>query len=59
MLSITEANIEISWTSRTSSSDKEDYRPIPEVLGELRGLEKEAKKIDFDLVKVFVQMGFK
>ena len=31
-----------------------------QVLGikELRGLEKEAKKIDVDLEKVFVQMGF-
>jgi type I restriction enzyme M protein len=41
------------------TSEKEVYRPIPEVLKELRGLEKEAKKIDADLLKVFVQMGFK
>ena len=41
------------------TSEKEVYRPIPEVLEELRGLEREAKKIDTDLKKVFVQMGFK
>ncbi len=41
------------------TSEKEVYRPIPEVLEELRGLEKEAKKIDADLEKVFAQMGFK
>jgi hypothetical protein len=37
----------------------EDDRPIPEVLEELRELEREAKKIDADLEKVFAQMGFK
>jgi type I restriction enzyme M protein len=41
------------------TSEKEDYRPIPEVLEELRVLEREAKNIDADLEKVFVQMGFK
>jgi hypothetical protein len=41
------------------TSEKEVYRPIPEVLEELRVLVKESKKIDADLEKFFAQMGFK
>jgi len=49
----------LSPSRYVDTSEKEVYRPIPEVLKELRGLEKEAKKIDTDLEKVFAQMGFK
>lgn len=49
----------LSPSRYVDTSEKEVYRPIPEVLEELRGLEREAKKIDADLVKVFMQMGFK
>ena len=41
------------------TSEKGVYRPIPEVLEELRVLVKESKKIDADLEKFFAQMGFK
>jgi len=49
----------LSPSRYVDTSEKEDYRPIPEVLEELRELEGEAKKIDADLVKIFSQMGFK
>ena len=49
----------LSPSRYVDTSEKKDYRPIPEVLEELRGLEKETKKIDADLEKVFAQMGFK
>lgn len=39
-------------------SESEAYRPIPEVLAELRNLESEAKNLDAGLKKVFTQMGF-
>ena len=39
-------------------SEQEEYRPIPEVLKELRVLEKDAGKLDADLEKTFRQMGF-
>ena len=53
-----ENDYNLSPSRYVDTSEKEVYRPIPEVLEELRGLEKEAKKIDADLKKVFVQMGF-
>jgi type I restriction enzyme M protein len=49
----------LSPSRYVDTSEKEDYRPIPEVLEELRELEREAKKIDSGLVKIFTQMGFK
>ena len=49
----------LSPSRYVDTSEREEYRPIPEVLKELKGLEKEATKIDADLEKVFVQMGFK
>jgi type I restriction enzyme M protein len=54
-----ENDYNLSPSRYVDTSEKEVYRPIPEVLKELRGLEKEEKKIDADLKKVFVQMGFK
>jgi type I restriction enzyme M protein len=54
-----ENDYNLSPSRYVDTSEKEVYRPIPEVLEELRGLEKEAKKIDADLAKVFAQMGFK
>jgi len=49
----------LSPSRYVDTSEREEYRPIPEVFEELRGLEKKAKKIDADLEKVFAQMGFK
>ena len=49
----------LSPSRYVDTSEREEYRPIPEVFEELRGLEKEAKRIGADLKKVFVQMGFK
>jgi type I restriction enzyme M protein len=54
-----ENDYNLSPSRYVDTSEKEVYRPIPEVLKELRGLEKQAKKIDADLAKVFLQMGFK
>jgi type I restriction enzyme M protein len=54
-----ENDYNLSPSRYVDTSEKEVYRPIPEVLEELRGLEKEAKKIDADLKRVFAQMGFK
>ncbi|MCK4784967.1 MAG: N-6 DNA methylase [Desulfobacteraceae bacterium] len=54
-----ENDYNMSPSRYVDTSEKEVYRPIPEVLKELQGLEKKAKKIDADLVKVFMQMGFK
>ncbi len=54
-----ENDYNLSPSRYVDTSEKEVYRPIPEVLEELRGLEKKAKTIDADLKKVFVQMGFK
>ena len=54
-----ENDYNLSPSRYVDTSEKEVYRPIPEVLEELRGLEKEAKRIDADLAKVFAQMGFK
>ena len=53
-----ENDYNLSPSRYVDTSEKEVYRPIPDVLKELRGLEKEAKKIDADLKKVFAQMGF-
>ena len=54
-----ENDYNLSPSRYVDTSEKEVYRPIPEVLKELRGLEKEAKRIDADVEKVFAQMGFK
>lgn len=56
---VAENDYNLSPSRYVDTSEKQVYRPIPGVLKELRGLEKEAKKIDADLAKVFAQMGFK
>ena len=51
----------LSPSRYVDTSEKEVYRPIPEILGGLwgpDGLEKKAKKIDADLRKIFKQLGF-
>ena len=53
-----ENDYNLSPSRYVDTSEKEEYRPIPEVLEELRGLEKQSKEIDEDLKKIFVQMGF-
>lgn len=40
------------------TSEQTEYRPIPEILVELKTLEKEARKVDAELEKIFAQMGF-
>ena len=53
-----ENDYNLSPSRYVDTSEKEEYRPIPEVLEELRGLEKEAKKIDAELKTIFTKMGF-
>jgi len=51
----------LSPSGYVDTSDKEVYRPIPEVLDELwgpDGLDKKAEDIDVELRKVFEQLGF-
>lgn len=40
------------------TSEQTEYRPIPNILAELKGLEKDARKVDAELEKIFAQMGF-
>lgn len=40
------------------TSHRETYRPIPEILGELNALNKDARKLDAELAKIFARMGF-
>jgi len=56
---VAENDYNLSPSRSVDTSEKEVYRPIPEVLKELKGLEKDAKKMDADLEKIFAQMGFK
>ena len=53
-----EDDYNLSPSRYVDTSEKEEYRPIPDVLEELKGLEKDARKIDADLEKIFAQMGF-
>ncbi len=48
----------LSPSRYVDTSEQEEYRPIPEVLEELRRLEKEAKEIDGVLKKIFTKMEF-
>lgn len=51
----------LSPSRYVDTSEKEIYRPIPEILEELwgpDGLEKQAKKSDTELRKIFKQLGF-
>ncbi|MCK4538287.1 MAG: N-6 DNA methylase [Candidatus Krumholzibacteria bacterium] len=54
-----ENDYNLSPSRYVDTSEQEEYRPIPEVLKELKELEKRAKKIDAALKKIFTQMGFK
>jgi len=46
------------WSRKYQApSGKSGGADVGQILEELRGLEKKAKKIDADLVKVFMQMG--
>ncbi len=52
----------LSPSRYVDTSEKEVYRPIPEILEEIwgaEGLEKQAKKMDEELQKIFKQLGFK
>jgi hypothetical protein len=41
------------------TSEKVTYRPIPEILKELDGLEKKAVEIDKNLKSVFKKLGMR
>lgn len=53
-----ENDFNLSPSRYVDTTVKETYRPIPEILKELKGLEVDAGKIDADLEKIFTQMGF-
>ncbi len=56
-----ENDYNLSPSRYIDTSERETYRPIPEILEELwgkGGLEDQAKKADADLKKIFEQMGF-
>jgi type I restriction enzyme M protein len=54
-----ENDFNLSPSRYVDTSVKETYRPIPEILKELKGLDEQAKKSDEDLEKIFKQMRFK
>ena len=57
-----ENDYNLSPSRYVDTSEKEEYRPIPEVLDERwghEGLEKKAEEIDADLRKIFNQLGFR
>lgn len=47
----------LSPSRYVDTSEKETYRPIPEILEELKGLDKEAKQVDGALKKIFDELG--
>ena len=56
-----ENDYNLSPSRYVDTSEKEVYRPIPEILEEIwgaEGLEKQAKKMDEELQKIFKQLGF-
>ena len=56
-----ENDYNLSPSRYVDTSEREEYRPIPEILEELwgaQGLEEQAKKVDADLKEIFAQMGF-
>ncbi len=56
-----EKDYNLSPSRYVDTSEKEIYRPIPEILDELwgpAGLEKKAKEIDIELRKIFNKLGF-
>ncbi len=58
---VAENDYNLSPSRYVDTSEQEVYRPIPEVMEELwgkGGLETQAKEIDVDLKKIFLQMGF-
>lgn len=54
-----ENDFNLSPSRYVDTSIKETYRPIPEILKELKGLDEQAKKSASDLDKIFKQMRFK
>ena len=53
-----ENDYNLSPSRYVDTSEKTEYRPIPEILEELTGLEKEAGRINADFKKIFTRMGF-
>ncbi len=47
----------LSPSRYVDTSDKEIYRPIPEILDELKELEKESNQVDADLKKIFDKLA--
>ncbi len=55
---VTENDYNLSPSRYVDTSEKVEYRPIPEILNELEELECKATVIDKDMKKIFKQMGF-
>jgi len=53
-----EDDYNLSPSRYVDTSEKVEYRPIPEILKELDELERKAVRIDKDMKKIFKQMGF-
>jgi len=47
----------LSPSRYVDTSDKETYRPITEILDELKELEKESRQVDADLKKIFDKLA--
>jgi type I restriction enzyme M protein len=54
-----ENDYNLSPSRYVDTSEKVTYRPIPEILKELDGLEKKAVEIDKDLKSVFIKLGMR
>jgi type I restriction enzyme M protein len=54
-----ENDYNLSPSRYVDTSEKVTYRPIPEILKELDGLEKRAVEIDKDLKAVFIKLGMR
>ena len=54
-----ENDYNLSPSRYVDTSEKVTYRPIPEILNELDGLEKKAVEIDKDLKSVFKKLGMR
>ncbi len=52
-----ENDYNLSPSRYVDTAEKETFRPIPEIWAELKALEKEAKKTDREVEKIFKEMG--
>ena len=52
----TESDYNLSPSRYIDTSQKESYRPIPEILEELKTLDEKSKESDEELKKIFSQI---